>query len=56
VKLGVFYPTNEVAGDPRATRRFIEAVDRLGYDYLSTPDHVVKVFAEGSPERAVRLL
>jgi probable F420-dependent oxidoreductase len=51
VKLGVFYPTNEVAGDARATRRFVEAVDRLGYDYLSAPDHVLKVSQQGRPKK-----
>ena len=51
MKLGVFYPTNEVAGDARATRRFIEAVDRLGYDYLSTPDHVLKVSQKDRPKK-----
>ncbi len=51
MKLGVFYPTNEVAGDRKATRRFIEAVDRLGYDYLSTPDHVLKVSQLDRPKK-----
>ena len=50
MKLGVFYPTNEVAGDRHATRRFIEAVDRLGYDYLSAPDHVLKVSQKDRPK------
>lgn len=46
MKLGAFFPTNEVNGDARAIRRFIEAIEVLGYDYMMTPDHVVKVSHE----------
>lgn len=50
MKLGTFYPTNEVAGDPQATRRFIRAAEDLGYDYLMMPDHVVKVSHADRPK------
>ena len=49
MRLGVFYPTNEIAGERRSTQRFIEAVDGLGYDYLSAPDHVLKVSQKDRP-------
>jgi probable F420-dependent oxidoreductase len=42
MKLGVAYPSTEVAGDPQALRRFIGAIDALGYDHLMAPDHILK--------------
>ena len=42
MKLGVSYPQREVAGDPGAVRRFIQAAEDLGYEYMTAADHVVK--------------
>jgi probable F420-dependent oxidoreductase len=47
MKLGVSYPTTDVAGDPDAVRRFIRSVEALGYEYLMAHDHVVKCPHEG---------
>lgn len=47
MKLGIAYPTREVATDPDTVRKFIDAVERLGYQHLMAYDHVLKVPHEG---------
>lgn len=42
MKVGVSYPTTEVAGDPDAIRKFIRAAEELGYEHMMAWDHVVK--------------
>lgn len=42
MKLGAAYPSAEVSGDPGAVRRFVRAVEDLGFDHIMVPDHVVK--------------
>src|SRR6201992_4185168 len=42
MKIGVSYPTTEVAGDPDAIRKFIKAAEDLGYEHMMTYDHVLK--------------
>lgn len=51
MKIGVAYPTTEVAGDPLAVRKFVAAAERLGYDHLMAYDHVVKAPHEGREPR-----
>jgi hypothetical protein len=43
MRIGVAYPTTEVAGDQDALRKFIKAAEELGYEHLMAYDHVVKV-------------
>lgn len=47
MKIGVSYPTTEVAGDPMAIRKFCKAAEDLGYTHLMAYDHVVKAPHEG---------
>lgn len=47
MKIGVSYPTTEVAGDPDAIRKFAWAAEDLGYEHLMAYDHVVKCPHEG---------
>ncbi len=47
MKIGVSYPTTEVAGDPDAIRKFIRAAEDLGYQHMMAYDHVVKTPHEG---------
>jgi len=47
MRLGVAYPTTEVAGDPDAIRKFVQAVQALGYRHIMAYDHVVKCAHEG---------
>ena len=47
MKIGVSYPTTEVAGDPDAIRKFVRAAEDLGYEHLMAYDHVVKAPHEG---------
>lgn len=47
MKIGVSYPTTEVAGDPDAIRKFVRAADALGYGHMMAYDHVVKTPHEG---------
>jgi len=42
MKLGAAFPSTEVSGDPDAVRRFVRAIDELGFDHIMVPDHVVK--------------
>lgn len=42
MKLGVAYPTREVAADSRSVRKFIKAAEELGYHHLMAYDHVLK--------------
>ena len=47
MKVGVSYPTTEVAGDPDAVRKFIRAAEALGYEHMMAYDHVVKCPHDG---------
>ena len=47
MKIGVSYPTTEVAGDPDAIRQFVRAAEELGYTHIMAYDHVVKASHEG---------
>jgi probable F420-dependent oxidoreductase len=47
MKIGVSYPTTEVAGDPDDIRKFIGAAVDLGYEHMMAYDHVVKTPHEG---------
>lgn len=47
MQLGAVYPTTEVAGDPDAIRKFVSAVESLGYTSLMAYDHVVLTQHEG---------
>ncbi len=47
MKIGVSYPTTEVAGDPDAIRKFVKAAEELGFDHMMAYDHVVKCPHEG---------
>jgi probable F420-dependent oxidoreductase len=42
MKIGVSYPTTEVAGDPDAVRKFVRAAEDLGFTHMMTFDHVLK--------------
>jgi probable F420-dependent oxidoreductase len=42
MKIGAAYPTSEVAGDPEAMKKFIDAAVALGYGHIMAYDHVVK--------------
>jgi probable F420-dependent oxidoreductase len=47
MRIGAAYPTTEVAGDPAAVRRFVTAIEALGFDHMMAFDHVVKAPHEG---------
>ena len=47
MKIGVSYPTTEVAGDPDAIRKFVRAAEELGYAHIMAYDHVLKASHEG---------
>ncbi|GGB87402.1 hypothetical protein GCM10011494_02190 [Novosphingobium endophyticum] len=47
MKIGVSYPTTEVAGDPKAIRKFVRAAEELGYKHMMAYDHVLKTPHEG---------
>jgi probable F420-dependent oxidoreductase len=42
MKVGVSYPTTEIAGDPDAIRKFVRAAEDLGFQHMMAYDHVVK--------------
>jgi hypothetical protein len=39
MKLGAAYPTTEVAGNPDAIKRFVNAVTALGFEHMMAYDH-----------------
>lgn len=41
MQLGVMFPQREIGADPVAVRDFVQAVEGLGYDYLTIHDHVL---------------
>jgi probable F420-dependent oxidoreductase len=41
MKIGVTYPTTEVAGDPEVIRKFVTAAEKLGYSHLMAYDHIL---------------
>lgn len=47
MKIGASYPTTEVAGDPDAIRKFVRAIEEMGYTHMMAYDHVVKCPHEG---------
>lgn len=42
MQIGASYPTTEVAGDPDAIRKFVRAIEDLGYTHMMAYDHVLK--------------
>jgi probable F420-dependent oxidoreductase len=51
MKIGVSYPTTEVAGDPDAIRKFVGAMQALGYAHIMAYDHVLKAPHQGREPR-----
>ncbi len=41
MQLGASYPTTEVPADPEVVRKFIRAVEQLGFSYVMLYDHVL---------------
>lgn len=46
MRLGVEYPSHELAGDPKALREYAKAAEDLGYDHLVLNDHPIGVSPE----------
>jgi probable F420-dependent oxidoreductase len=53
MKLGASYPSTEVAGDPDAIKKFVNALTALGYEHMMAYDHVVKCPQEGREPKLV---
>ncbi len=47
MKLGAAFPVTEAAGNPDDIRKFVKAMEELGYEHVLTYDHVVKVEHSG---------
>lgn len=47
MKLGAVYPQREMSGDPDKIRKFVRAIEELGYDAMMAFDHVIKAVHEG---------
>lgn len=43
MKLGAVFPQTEIGPDPQTVRRYVEAVERMGFDYLLAYEHVLGV-------------
>jgi probable F420-dependent oxidoreductase len=50
MQLGVSFPSVEIGNDPAAIRDFAQGVEELGFDYITTTDHVLQVDPKGDPE------
>lgn len=42
MKIGAAYPTRELTASPANVRKFVEAVEDLGYNHLMAYDHIIK--------------
>jgi probable F420-dependent oxidoreductase len=51
VKLGIYFPSTELALKGATLREFTRAVDAMGYDYVVTADHVLGTPHEGREPR-----
>ena len=55
MRIGVSFPTTEIA-DPSAIRNYVQAVEGLGFDYITLIDHVLQAkTALADPDVAERL-
>lgn len=50
MKFGATFPQDHAMDDPGAVRAFAEAVEGLGYDYLTVSDHVVGADVSNRPD------
>lgn len=50
MRIGVMYPTNRVPSDPGVVRAFAAAVSELGFDHVTTFDHVLGINRASRPE------
>ena len=50
MRLGVSFPQREIPSDPGAIREYAQAAESLGYEYLSTGDHVLGANAGSRPD------
>jgi len=48
-KLGAFFPTRDMPGDPIQIKDWAETVEALDFDYLEVSDHVLGVDRDGHP-------
>ncbi|MBI1182405.1 MAG: TIGR03619 family F420-dependent LLM class oxidoreductase [Alphaproteobacteria bacterium] len=47
MQLGASFPSVEIGNDPAAIRDFAQGVEDLGFDYITTTDHVLQVDPAG---------
>ncbi|MGE0669067.1 MAG: LLM class F420-dependent oxidoreductase [Sphingomonadales bacterium] len=48
--IGASFPSVEIGNDPAAIRDFAQGVEELGFDYMTTTDHVLGVDPKGDPK------
>jgi probable F420-dependent oxidoreductase len=41
MQIGIFLPTTEIDPSPQTLKAFTQAVENMGYDYITTADHVL---------------
>ena len=49
MKIGASFPNVEIGNDPAAIRDFAQGAEELGFDYITTTDHVLGVDPKGDP-------
>ena len=52
MRIGIAFPTTEIGSDPAVIRDFVQAIEDLGYDYLTCIDHVVGAGKPAEPWQA----
>ena len=50
MKIGASFPSVEIGNDPAAIRDFAQGAEDLGFDYITTTDHVLGVDPKGDPK------
>ena len=50
MQIGAMFPTTEIGNDPIAIKDYAQGVEELGFDYITTIEHVLQVDPKGNPE------
>lgn len=49
MRIGTAFPTTEIGNDPLMIRDYVQAVEDMGYDYLTAIDHVIQAAPSDDP-------
>ncbi len=50
MELGALIPLTDIGADPATVREYAQTMERLGYDFIEAPDHVLGVNTASRPD------